>query len=136
VSADNLLLSEANDVIVPSSGETKEDIAKASCVSVSGVALGSDLNIIRSPLNGVFLSYYLNGAKKKEIARVAQGDTVVHLYNTQLTKLAIRVPSSEEQQKIASGLSSLDALIAAQAEKLEALKDHKKGLMQDLFPQS
>ena len=39
-----------------------------------------------------------------------------------------------EQQKIASCLSSLDALIVAQADKIEQLKLHKKGLMQDLFP--
>ena len=44
------------------------------------------------------------------------------------------VPSKEEQQKIAACLSSLDALIAAQAAKLDALKTHKKGLMQQLFP--
>jgi len=43
-------------------------------------------------------------------------------------------PSISEQQKIAACLSSLDALIAAQADKLDALKTHKKGLMQQLFP--
>lgn len=44
-------------------------------------------------------------------------------------------PKYQEQQKIASCLSSLDELIAAHNDKLEALKDHKKGLMQNLFPQ-
>ena len=43
-------------------------------------------------------------------------------------------PCYEEQQKIADCLSSLDALIAAQADKIDALKTHKKGLMQQLFP--
>ena len=43
-------------------------------------------------------------------------------------------PKIEEQQKIADCLSSLDALIAAQAEKIDTLKQHKKGLMQQLFP--
>jgi type I restriction enzyme S subunit len=52
----------------------------------------------------------------------------------QLKNLDIYFPSSDEQQKIASCLSSLDELIAAQAEKIEALKEHKKGLMQGLFP--
>jgi type I restriction enzyme S subunit len=45
------------------------------------------------------------------------------------------VPTKDEQQKIASCLSSLDELIAAHSDKLQALKDHKKGLMQNLFPQ-
>lgn len=44
------------------------------------------------------------------------------------------LPEIQEQQKIASCLSSLDALITAQAEKIEQLKLHKKGLMQGLFP--
>ncbi len=44
------------------------------------------------------------------------------------------VPKPPEQQRIASCLSSLDALITAETQKLEALKTHKKGLMQQLFP--
>lgn len=50
-------------------------------------------------------------------------------------KQHILVPSLTEQQKIASCLSSLDDLIAVESAKVEALKDHKKGLMQQLFPQ-
>ncbi len=54
---------------------------------------------------------------------------------SQIRELELAVPKSEEQQKIASCLSSLDELIAAHRDKLGALKDHKKGLMQNLFPQ-
>lgn len=53
----------------------------------------------------------------------------------QFSEILIPNPKKEEQQKIASCLSSLDELIAAHNEKLDALKDHKKGLMQNLFPQ-
>ncbi len=134
VSAKNLVLSQENDVIIPSSGETQEDIATASCVMKGGVALGGDLNIIRSNINGVFLSYYLNNTKKKDIAQMAQGISVVHLYFSQLKNLTIQIPLKPEQQKIASFLSSLDELITAQAEKIEQLKQHKKGLIQGLFP--
>lgn len=130
-----LFLSRANDVIIPASGETKIDIAKASCVMRDGVALGGDLNVIRTAQNGVFLSYYLNGPKRQEIAKVAQGDTVVHLYPSQLEKLRVRLPSPPEQLRIANCLTSLDNLIAAATRKLETLKTHKKGLMQQLFPQ-
>ena len=129
-----LFFSRSNDVIIPGSGETKLDIAKASCVMHDDVALGGDLNVIRTKHNGVFLSYYFNGPKKRDIAMVAQGDTVVHLYPSQLEKLAIALPKDAEQQKIASCLSSVDELIAAQARKLDSLKTHKKGLMQQLFP--
>src|SRR5690606_35080787 len=80
LSTDDLILSQVNDVIIPASGETQIDIATASCVLQDGVALGGDLNIIRTNLNGVFLSYYLNNAKKEDIAQMAQGISVVHLY--------------------------------------------------------
>lgn len=133
--ADDLVLSEANDVIIPSSGETKEDIATASCVLHRGIALGGDLNIFRSELNGSFLAYYLTHAKKGAIARLAQGDAVVHLYSSQLRKLVINIPKHiDEQKQIADCLLSIDELIAAQIKRIETLEAHKKGLMQQLFP--
>ncbi len=132
--AEDLILSKANDVIIPASGETQIDIATASCVLESGIALGGDLNIIRSKINGVFLSYYLNNAKKHDIAQMAQGIAVVHLYPNQLKTLQLQIPSPKEQIKIASCLSSLDEIISTQVEKIEQLKQHKKGLMQVLFP--
>src|SRR5690625_914480 len=54
---------------------------------------------------------------------------------TEFSAFRIGVPIPQEQQKIASCLSSLDELIAAHNDKLDALKDHKKGLLQNLFPQ-
>ena len=101
---------------------------------VDGIALGGDLNIIRTKINGVFLSYLMNNVKKKEIAQLAQGISVVHLYSNQLKTLIINIPKPKEQQKIASCLSTLDELIKSQAKKIEQLKQHKKGLMQGLFP--
>ena len=65
----------------------------------------------------------MQGVKVTSISRAA-------LYNTTIT-----YPTLPEQQKIASCLSALDDLIAAESEKLESLKSHKKGLMQQLFPQ-
>ncbi len=129
-----LFLSQKNDVLIPSSGETKMDIAKASCVLIGDVALGGDLNVVRSETNGIFLSYLLNGACKSQIASKAQGDTVVHLYANQLKLIDVMVPSKPEQQKIADCLSSVDELITLEARKIDALKAHKKGLMQQLFP--
>lgn len=134
VEKSELFFSLKNDVIIPSSGETQIDIATASCVMLDNIALGGDLNVIRTEINGVFLSYYLNSAKKLEIAKMAQGNAVVHLYNHQLATLLITFPEPKEQQKIATVLSSVDELIVAQREKIEALKEHKKGLMQGLFP--
>lgn len=136
LSEDDLVLSEEDDVIIPSSGETKEDIATASCVKIKGVALGGDLNILRSKLDGEFLAYYLSHGVKKSISKIAQGDAVVHLYSTQLKKISIKVPpKKEEQQKIASCLSSIDEVITVESHRLDVLKEHKKGLLQNLLPQ-
>ena len=132
---DDLFMSKANDVIIPSSGETKEDIATASCVLHDNVALGGDINVIRTSNNGVFLSYYLNNVKKHDIAKIAQGISIIHLYNEQLRNLSVELPDLEEQQKIAECLSSIDSYISSINEKVEQLNAHKKSLMQKLFPQ-
>ena len=61
------------------------------------------------------------------------GATINSINGSQLLKYEFFVPKPPEQQRIASCLSSLDALITAETQKLEALKTHKKGLMQQLF---
>jgi type I restriction enzyme S subunit len=101
IDVNDLVLSESNDVIIPASGETQIDIATASCVLRGGIALGGDLNIIKTQNNGVFLSYYLNYKKKQEIASLAQGVSVVHLYSSQLSLLELNLPLRAEQDKIA-----------------------------------
>ncbi|MEJ7780115.1 MAG: restriction endonuclease subunit S [Daejeonella sp.] len=130
-----LVLSEPNDVIIPASGETQLDIATASCVLKSGIALGGDLNIIRSKVNGVFLSYYLNNKKKLEIASLAQGVSVVHLYSSQLKTLNLNLPEDLEQQKIASFLTAVDNKIQQLSKRKSLLEQYKKGLMQQIFSQ-
>ena len=133
ISKSDSILSEINDIIIPSSGESQLDIAKASCVLVSGVILGGDLNIIRMRANGVFFSYYLNSAKKIEIAKIAQGNSVVHLYSRQLSNLIVNYPSPPEQQKIASFLSTVDEKINLLKKQLFLLEQYKKGVMQKIF---
>lgn len=82
-------------------------------------------------LNILFLEAYLI---KIDLFPYVTGAAPPKLTLTQLKSITIPLPSLPEQQKIADCLSSLDDLIAAEAEKLETLKVHKKGLMQELFP--
>jgi len=131
----DLQFSEANDVIIPASGETKIDIATASCVLRSGIALGGDLNIIKTANNGVFLSYYLNSKKKLEIANFAQGVSVVHLYSSQLALLGLNLPKIPEQDKIALFFSAIDEKLQALKKKKSLLEHYKKGVMQKIFSQ-
>jgi len=135
VARKELVFSESNDVIIPSSGETKIDIAKASCLLIAGIALGGDLNVIKTNLNGVFLTYYLNSQKKKEIASLAQGNSVVHLYSHQLKGLTINFPEQHEQTKIASFLITVDKKLEALKKKKTLLEQYKKGVMQKIFSQ-
>jgi type I restriction enzyme, S subunit len=136
IDANELVLSEEDDVIIPASGETQIDIATASCVAKSGVALGGDLNIIKSEIDGIFLSYYLNNARKKNIARLAQGISVVHLYASQLASLTVNTPTLPEQTKIATFLTKVDKRINLLQKKKAELEQYKKGVMQKLFSQS
>jgi len=131
--AKNLILSEYNDVIIPASGESSIDIATASCVLKTGVAYSGDLNIIRSGINGIFLSFYLNNKRKFDIARLAQGVSVVHLYSSQLKTLKLNLPTLPEQQKIASFLAAVDEKIQQLSKKKALLEQYKKGVMQQLF---
>ena len=130
---ENLVLSQYNDIIIPASGETQIDIATASCVLKDNIALSGDLNIIRTNENGVFLAYYLNNFKRFDIAKLAQGVSVVHLYTSQLKQLKLNLPSLKEQQKIATFLTSIDQKITQNNQTLEQMKAFKKGLLQQMF---
>jgi type I restriction enzyme S subunit len=82
-----------------------------------------------------FIYSYINSAQFRRLAeKAATGSTRKRIGLDDLKNLSIIVPEFPEQQKIADSLSSLDDLIAAQGHKLGALKSHKKGLMQGLFP--
>lgn len=129
-----LLLSKRGDVILPASGETPLDMASASCVLADGVALGGDLNVVRSSLDGLFLAYLLRSRYRRDVGRLAQGNSVVHLYGSHLAKMKIVVPPDlEEQRRIADILSALDDKIAAIFVKTAAMQTFKKGLLQQMF---
>lgn len=128
-----MILSKVNDVIIPASGEVNLDMANAACVQIPDVILGGDLNIIRGNFNGIFLAYYLNTAKRLDIARIAQGNSVVHLYSSQLSTLTVEVPCAEEQAKIASFLTAIDNKITAVDQQITHIETFKKGLLQQMF---
>ncbi|MGQ2358393.1 restriction endonuclease subunit S [Pediococcus pentosaceus] len=134
------VLSQTGDVIVPGSGETPEDIARASNVNVSGVVLGGDINIIRpdaEKMDSTFLALTIsNGQQQTELIKRAQGKSVVHLHNSDLKKVNVVAPSKDEQRAISSLFNQLDNLIAANQRKLDLLKEQKKGYLQKMFPKN
>lgn len=130
--------SKKNDVLMPTSDVTPNGLAKASCINMNDVLLGNDILITRtndSEFSGEFLSRQIRHLEK-DVLKFVTGSTVYHLYASGISKLKITYPRElAEQQKIAACLSSLDDVIAGYEEKLAALEQHKKGLMQNLFPQ-
>ena len=130
----SLVKSKANDVIIPCSGETAIDISTARCVPFDNILLGGDLNIIRLKHDDRgFFAYQLNGARKKDIARVAQGVSVVHLYGENLKQIRVYHPNIEEQKKITRLLSLIDERIATQNKIIEKLQSLIKGLIDDII---
>jgi type I restriction enzyme, S subunit len=135
IEKDQSVLSFKNDVLIPSSGETPIDIATASCITESNIILGGDLNIIRPKqrYSGVYLAYIISNCEKRRVARMAQGNSVVHLYNSHLKNLWINIPTLPEQQTIVDFLSSIDELIQSKQTQINKAKEWKKGLMQQLY---
>lgn len=130
------VLSEGDEVIVPSSGESSEDIARASVVATAGILLGGDLNIIKtiSDINSTFLALNIsNGKQQKELSKKAQGKSVVHLHNSDLKKIDLTYPVVEVQIQIGNFFKQLDRTITLQHNKTEKLKQLKKIYLQKLF---
>ena len=106
--------SKGGEVIVPASGETAEDIARAATVDKSGILLGGDLNIVmpNKDINSSFLAISISsGNPQRELAKKAQGKSVVHIHNEEIKNLVLPFPIKDEQNKIASYFCQLDNLI-------------------------
>ncbi len=129
--------SEGGEVIVPASGETAEDISIASVVEKPGILLGGDLNIIHPSMNidPTFLAITVSyGDPHLDMAKRAQGKSVVHLHNEDLSQIELRYPSLIEQQKISQYFKSLDNLITLHQKKVSSLQIIKKSMLEKMFP--
>lgn len=89
--------------------------------------------IVNSSENNIFWYYWLV-QHKNELLHRSSGSTFLEIGKNEIIKIPALRPVKKEQQKIADCLSSLDDLIKEQSEKIDNLKLHKKGLMQQLFP--
>lgn len=106
--------SKGGEVIVPASGETAEDIARAATVDKSGILLGGDLNVVmpNKDINPAFLAISIsNGNSQRELSKKAQGKSVVHIHNEEIRNLVIPFPNKVEQNKIVAYFANLDHLI-------------------------
>ena len=114
VEQDGSILSRGNEVIVPASGETAEDIAVASSVRRSGIILGGDLNVVTptSKLDPDYTALAITYSKAHDdLAKRAQGKSVVHVHGNDIAEVEVSYPSESEQKRISSVVLHLDNLI-------------------------
>ena len=136
---DGSIYSQGNEVIIPASGETAEDIARASAVEKSGILLGGDLNILRpfNFINPLFLALTIsNGEPQKELAKKAQGKSVVHIHNSDIQEVTVSFPTRAEQDRIVAVFRSLDNLITLHQRKYDKLTNVKKSMLEKMFPKN
>ena len=132
------IYSRGGEVVVPASGETAEDISRASVIAKPGVIIGGDLNVIY-PNNAIIpelLALLIsNGTAKKRLSIKAQGKTVVHVQKNDLAGLEITYPEDpKEQERIVEAFSNIDTLIFQSEKLVEKYQEMKQGLLQLLFP--
>ena len=126
--------SHVGDVIIPTSGETPEEISTAACVMLPDIILAGDLNIFRSSkIDGRIMSYILNHIVNGQIARIAQGKSVVHIQANELSKIEISYPDYNTQRKMIKIFDALNARTEITQKKLMALRCMQKALLQQLF---
>ena len=122
-----ICMSNGSKALVGKSGEYRQDYS-------GEVTIGAFCSLFR-PKNPFSKIAFRSEQYSDFVADSIMGGNINNLKNSTLEGFPFPVPpSAPEQQKIAECLSSVDELIAAQARKLDALKTHKKGLMQQLFP--
>ena len=120
VEQDGSILSRGNEVIVPASGETAEDIVVASSVRRSGIILGGDLNVV-TPTNKLDPDYtalaITYSKAHDDLAKRAQGKSVVHVHGNDIAEVEVSYPSESEQKRISSVVLHLDNLITLHQRK-------------------
>lgn len=133
----NGVSSKKGDILIPGSTTTTgKDLAKSSVINEEGVLLGGDINILRvnEKILPEFLSYLFSNILQKEVEKVAQGTTIIHLYGTGIENIKIYIPEdTKEQKEIVDTLIDFDNEIFLLKEKLKKYEKIKEGMMEDLL---
>lgn len=134
---------QQGDILFTASSETPDEVGVASVI-LTDPEIDTYLNSFcfalrpynQSSLNSQFSRYLFHSAGyRKSVTDIAQGSTRFNISKSAFRQIRIAITEDEkEQQKIADCLSSLDDLISLHSQKIELLKRHKNGLMQQLFP--
>lgn len=126
---------QTGDILFAGSGETKEEIGKCAVyMNDLNAYAGGDNIIFRTTMAiPLYLSFYLNTFGRKQLNKLGQGDSIVHIHPNNLKNVTIPLPPLSEQEKIAKILGAWDLAIEKLTALIEQKKLLKKGLMQRLL---
>ena len=135
---DNYEIIQERDIIFADASEDRKDLGKVAVVrSIEGNVISGLHTICFRPKDDLNSEFFLNHSLNKEYLKYmytrGNGAKVLGISKSNLSEYKFLVPSIEEQEKIAKFFSLIDNKISLQSEKVEALKDYKKGIMQKIF---
>ncbi|MBQ9025645.1 MAG: restriction endonuclease subunit S [Methanobrevibacter sp.] len=131
-------LSKKGDILIPASTTTKGiDLVTASVILEDNIYLGGDITILRnkdeSIVNNSYFAYYFTNGLIKDVSRLTQGSTIIHLYWKDFKKVNVKLPSINEQEKIANMFVDIDRKLNEINYAIETTHKFKRGLLQQMF---
>ena len=132
---DKLRFSKGTEVLIPRVGEDPMDYNHCTWLSLKDVAIGEMISVFNTDQDPLFSATMFNATLQKEFAVRVEGGSVTNLYYDKLRNIDISYPSLSEQKKIAAYFESIDNLITLHQRKCDELKDVKKYMLQNMFPQ-
>ena len=131
---ENLRFSKGTEVLIPRVGENPMDYNHCTWLSMPDVAIGEMISVFNTDNNPLFTATMFNATLQKEFAMRVEGGSVTNLYFEKLKNIEVLFPSNDEQEKIATYFDNLDHLITLHQRKSDELKEMKKYMLQNMFP--
>lgn len=132
---ENLRFSKGTEVLIPRVGEDPTDYNHCTWLSMPDIAIGEMISVFNTDNNPLFTATMFNATLQNEFAMRVEGGSVTNLYFEKLKNIEVSFPSIPEQEKIAAYFADLDHLITLHQRKCDEIKEVKKFMLQNMFPQ-
>ena len=132
---ENLRFSKGTEVLIPRVGENPMDYNHCTWLSMKDVAIGEMISVFNTDNNPLFTATMFNATLQNEFAMRVEGGSVTNLYFEKLKNIDVSFPSIREQEMIAAYFENIDNLITLHQRKCDELKEFKKYMLQNMFPQ-
>jgi len=125
------------EVLMPRASKSAEDLASATAVQQAGVLLGGDMIVLRPKQRRLYepayLAHYITHMRRREVASLAQGNSVAYIYGRDVLRLKVSPPSRERQCSVAELMSCVQAEIGHLESLAAGYTKQREGLMHLLF---